>query len=275
MEFSMRSSYFFSVFAAFSLLACADVAPSDVPSEDGAFGANAARLSTDDASPESVRARLLAAQNAHDPEAMGALFADDYASEQPIHPERAFVGNIVAAHWGKIFAGVPDLYAQVLRSVVSGNESWTEEVWTGHNAGDGSDFKWVGVTIIRIENGKITWGHLYMEPVQVPVAPDAPKYTVVDPKVSLSARTQAETQAVFETVDQAIQGSAAFWHAEMPPLASKRVATLALQTQTANRTFTAYLPLGADLDPNQAKAFYVGMSVGGREFFTGPFSLYR
>jgi SnoaL-like domain len=53
-------------------------------------------------------ARLNDAVNRHDPEAMAALFAPDYRSEQPVHPERGFGGpDRVAADWRQMFDGVP------------------------------------------------------------------------------------------------------------------------------------------------------------------------
>jgi ketosteroid isomerase-like protein len=53
--------------------------------------------------------RLNAAMNAHDLEAFLACFRDDYESEQPAHPDRAFQGREqVRSNWSAIFAGVPD-----------------------------------------------------------------------------------------------------------------------------------------------------------------------
>ena len=44
--------------------------------------------------------RLLAAMNAHDLEAAVALFHENYRSEQPAHPGRAFVGRAqMHANW--------------------------------------------------------------------------------------------------------------------------------------------------------------------------------
>jgi hypothetical protein len=56
-----------------------------------------------------VAERLLAAMNARDIEAFVACFAEDYESEQPAHPDRAFVGREqVRENWSAIFSGVPD-----------------------------------------------------------------------------------------------------------------------------------------------------------------------
>ena len=67
--------------------------------------------------PLAVIERLAAAQNAHDIDAMVACFAEDYESEQPAHPDRAFRGSAqVRANWSEIFAGVPDLRAELVAS---------------------------------------------------------------------------------------------------------------------------------------------------------------
>ena len=53
--------------------------------------------------------RLNAALNAHDLEAFLACFHEDYGSDQPAHPERAFQGREqVRTNWAAVFEGVPD-----------------------------------------------------------------------------------------------------------------------------------------------------------------------
>jgi hypothetical protein len=59
-----------------------------------------------------VLARLRDAQNAHDLDAFVACFDPAYRSEQPVHPDRAFVGSgQVRMNWAEVFAGVPDFIA--------------------------------------------------------------------------------------------------------------------------------------------------------------------
>ena len=61
--------------------------------------------------------RLNAALNAHDLEAFLACFQDDYESEQPAHPDRAFRGREqVRSNWSAVFDGVPDFRSELLRS---------------------------------------------------------------------------------------------------------------------------------------------------------------
>ena len=50
--------------------------------------------------------RLNAAMNAHDIEAFVECFEEDYESEQPAHPDRAFRGREhVRRNWSAIFDG--------------------------------------------------------------------------------------------------------------------------------------------------------------------------
>jgi len=71
--------------------------------------------------------RLVMAMNAHDLDAAAGFFHEDYRSEQPAHPGRAFVGRAqVRANWQAMFAGVPDFHAEICRSVQDGATTWTE-----------------------------------------------------------------------------------------------------------------------------------------------------
>ena len=55
-----------------------------------------------------VLGRLRDAQNRHDLDAFVACFDPQHRSEQPPHPDRAFVGREqVAKNWAEVFAGVP------------------------------------------------------------------------------------------------------------------------------------------------------------------------
>ena len=45
-----------------------------------------------------------------------SLFAPEYDSRQPVHPDRAFVGrDQVRANWSAVFAGVPDFRAEICK----------------------------------------------------------------------------------------------------------------------------------------------------------------
>ena len=67
-----------------------------------------------------VMVRLGTAMNNHDLDAFVALFADDYRSEQPAHPSRSFQGvDKVRENWTSVFAGIPDLRAELLTSATT------------------------------------------------------------------------------------------------------------------------------------------------------------
>jgi ketosteroid isomerase-like protein len=113
-----------------------------------------------------VLARLERATNAHDVEALAACFAPDYRNETPAHPERSFTGREqVRRNWEQIFAFIPDLTANVLRSAVHGDEAWSEWEHRGTRR-DGSAHMMRGVVIFGVANGLLTWARFYLEPVQ-------------------------------------------------------------------------------------------------------------
>jgi hypothetical protein len=108
-----------------------------------------------------ISERLAAAMNAHDLDAFVALFAPDYDSAQPAHPDRAFTGSEqVRANWSEVFAGVPDFHAELLRTTADGSTEWSEWHWTG------TGLEMSGVTVMGIRDEKIAWGRLYMEHVE-------------------------------------------------------------------------------------------------------------
>jgi ketosteroid isomerase-like protein len=111
--------------------------------------------------------RLGTAMNNHDLDALVALFAPDYRSEQPAHPSRSFRGvDKVRENWASVFAGVPDLSADLLASATSSDGVEVGE-WHWHGKYvDGSEFAIRGVTVVGSEDGRIAWGRLYMEPVE-------------------------------------------------------------------------------------------------------------
>jgi hypothetical protein len=108
-----------------------------------------------------IAEQLCAAMNAHDIDAFVALFAPDYDSAQPAHPDRAFTGSDqVRANWSEIFAGVPDFRAELLRSSTDGETLWTEWEWTG------TGLHMAGVIVFGVRDGRLAWGRLSIEPVE-------------------------------------------------------------------------------------------------------------
>lgn len=111
--------------------------------------------------------RLVQATNAHDIERLVACFAEDYALDAPAHPERSFRGTEqVRSNWTRIFAGVPDISARLLRSAVAGDTAWTEWEMSG-TRGDGAAHRMLGVFIFGVAGGLIRWGRMFLEPLEL------------------------------------------------------------------------------------------------------------
>jgi ketosteroid isomerase-like protein len=116
--------------------------------------------------PVRLMERLDAALNAHDVDAMLVLMTEDYASEQPVHPDRAFGGREqVRQNWSAVFAGVPDFRSQLLRASQDGEKVWSEWHWEGIQSG-GEPLEMAGVIIAGVRDERIAWARLYVEPVE-------------------------------------------------------------------------------------------------------------
>ena len=120
----------------------------------------------DTAAPQAVAAALAEAMNAHDIEAFVSLFAADYDSRQPAHPDRAFVGrDQVRANWSAVFSGVPDFRAELVATAADGDTMWSEWRWRGTHA-DGSRLDMAGVIVAGVHGGSLEWARLYVEPIE-------------------------------------------------------------------------------------------------------------
>jgi len=110
--------------------------------------------------------RLAVAINAHDLDAVACLIHQEYRSEQPAHPGRAFTGRAqMLANWEAMLAGIPDFCAEICRSVQDGDTTWTEWRWSGTRS-DGQAFEMRGVTLFEVTDDQIVAGRLYMEDVE-------------------------------------------------------------------------------------------------------------
>jgi ketosteroid isomerase-like protein len=113
-----------------------------------------------------LAAALADAMNAHDIDAFVSLFAADYDSRQPAHPDRAFVGREqVRSNWSAVFAAVPDFQAELLATAVEADTLWTEWRWHGTQQG-GTLLEMAGVMVAGVEDGHLAWARLYVEPVE-------------------------------------------------------------------------------------------------------------
>ena len=110
--------------------------------------------------------RLAAALNAQDLDAAAGLIHQDYRSEQPAHPGRAFTGRAqMLANWEAMLAGIPDFRAEIRRSIQDGDTTWTEWHWSGTRS-DGQAFEVRGVTLFEVTGGQVVAGRLYLEDVE-------------------------------------------------------------------------------------------------------------
>ena len=105
--------------------------------------------------------RLHTAMNQHDLEAMLECFDPDYRSEQPLHPNRGFSGKEqVRKNWSRMLDSFPDFEAQLLGHVSSEGTVWSEWRWSA------TGLNMTGVTLLGVDEDRIVWGRLYMEPVE-------------------------------------------------------------------------------------------------------------
>jgi ketosteroid isomerase-like protein len=118
-----------------------------------------------DATTAVVAERLLAAMNARDIDAFVACFHEEYQSEQPAHPDRAFRGSgQVRQNWSAIFDGVADFRAELVCAGATGGAEWSEWRWHGTHA-DGTLLDMAGAIVAGVRDGRMDWARLYVEPV--------------------------------------------------------------------------------------------------------------
>lgn len=119
--------------------------------------------------PSQLIERLRQSVDDHDLDAIVACFARDYRNETPAHPGRGFEGREqVRTNWQRIFAGVPNISARVLRTAVTANTVWSEWEMDGTRL-DGVPQVLRGVIIFGVTGGHLEWARFYLEPVDTDV----------------------------------------------------------------------------------------------------------
>lgn len=109
--------------------------------------------------------RLRQAVDTHDLDALVECFAPAYRNETPAHPARGFSGrDQVRENWSRIFHGVPDVTAKVLRTAVDGDVVWSEWELRGMRRG-GAPYLMRGVILFGVEEDRAGWARFYLEPV--------------------------------------------------------------------------------------------------------------
>jgi ketosteroid isomerase-like protein len=109
--------------------------------------------------------RLRKAVDDHDLDALVSCFAENYRNETPVHPGRGFEGHEqVRTNWQRIFAGVPDIRAELLRTAVDGDLVWSEWEMRGTRR-DGAAHMMRGVFIFQVVDDQAPSARFYLEPV--------------------------------------------------------------------------------------------------------------
>ena len=109
--------------------------------------------------------RLRQAVDDHDLDAVVDRFTPEYRNETPAHPGRGFEGREqVRTNWERIFAGVPDITADVLRATVDGEYVWSEWEMRGTRP-DGQPHVMRGVIIFGVIGDRFGSARFYLEPV--------------------------------------------------------------------------------------------------------------
>lgn len=82
-----------------------------------------------------------------------------------MHPARSFTGSEqVRRNWTQILTAIPDLAAEVVGSVVSGETVWSEWEHRGTRP-DGTPHLMRGVIVFTVKDGLIASARFYLEPV--------------------------------------------------------------------------------------------------------------
>lgn len=116
-------------------------------------------------SEQSLIRRLERAVESHDLEAVVDCFDEGYRNETPAHPGRGFLGREqVRANWARIFEGIPDITARVLRTAEADDATWSEWEMSGTRL-DGQEHLMRGVIIFGVSQGRFSWARFYLEPV--------------------------------------------------------------------------------------------------------------
>jgi hypothetical protein len=93
----------------------------------------------------------------------GQTLFHDFVGEQPVHPERNFIGaEQVRKNWTVLFAQVPNLKAKLVTHTIAGDMSWSEWYWQGKHI-NSTEFNLRGVAVVGLKENMIVWARLYME----------------------------------------------------------------------------------------------------------------
>ena len=110
--------------------------------------------------------RWIQAMTAHDLEGAVSCFAPDYRDEAPARRGESVQGQEqVRQNFATLFRDIPDLRADLLRSVADGDTVWMEWRMCGSRR-DGTPFEFAGVNIYGVRDQQFVWGRIYTELVR-------------------------------------------------------------------------------------------------------------
>ena len=110
--------------------------------------------------------RMRAALEAHDLDTFVSYFREDYVGERPRHPgSPASSREDVRNNWSEVISDVPDLRAEVPAAVEDGDTIWSEWRMYG-TARSGAMLEIRGVIIFGVQDGRVAWSRMYLEPVE-------------------------------------------------------------------------------------------------------------
>lgn len=110
--------------------------------------------------------RWIQALMVHDLEGAVSCFAPDYRDEAPARRGESVQGQEqVRENFAALLRDIPDLRADLLRSVADRETVWME--WRMHGSRrDGTPFEFAGVNIFRVRDQQFVWGRIYTELVR-------------------------------------------------------------------------------------------------------------
>lgn len=116
--------------------------------------------------PEAVAQRWITSLSAHDLEAAVDCFDTAYVDEAPARRGESVQGqDSVRRNFSMLLSDLPDLTANISRTVADGDDVWIEWSMRGTRQ-DGTLLEFVGVNIFQVKDGRFRSGRIYTEIVR-------------------------------------------------------------------------------------------------------------
>lgn len=116
--------------------------------------------------PEAVAQRWITSLSAHDLEAAVDCFDAAYVDEAPARRGESVQGqDSVRRNFSMLLSDLPDLTANISRTVADGDDVWMEWSMRGTRR-DGTLLEFVGVNIFQVKDGRFHSGRIYTKIVR-------------------------------------------------------------------------------------------------------------